>query len=555
MGTAFFVAEGYLLTCRHVVEGIPDAEIFLQSDTGAWPEGGLRRIQPHVPHPTADVALLPLAKPVSGARCILLAQPHLADLEQGESVRLFGYTTAAGAVEIVEVEVSAYLGDYDLELTHTPIGKGMSGGPVFRGDELVGITRLKDDVHTYIIRANTFRSFLDDLPDPSLYAYRRSIPPDRLGRLKDLFASTELPDEEKIVNAFRKVAPRLAGRLRTNTGNVLFDALDLLADTPHREPDQAPMLEFLMTLSLPQTQEFADWQRETAEGLRLDLRRIRARAEASEAEAQAQPIAPPVLLVKLEPDQLIRTDLFRVRAWLYLKGKPSPLRQDNCTYSVDQLERLLPELLSQVRRRLTSEEAKDLLAELIIPLSLWHWNLSRIPARAGPLEQPLGELYALAVRSWERIYHQDYDSIRYQWEDKWQVCCSAALASPLDRLHCEQDSDPDCVALYDQLQGQYLIFMALFPVTAMPQGLSTLFGTVLASGVPFALWPLCRFADSALLPDSVRALFGAADHRRWPRVLQDKRKNEKGSWHDLQLLWDNPERIPPDVNYRLLPPE
>ena len=72
LGTAFFIAPGYLLTCKHVVEGIPYKSIFLQSDTGAFPEGGVQSIEPYVAHPYSDVAYLPLVKPVPDANCVPL---------------------------------------------------------------------------------------------------------------------------------------------------------------------------------------------------------------------------------------------------------------------------------------------------------------------------------------------------------------------------------------------------------------------------------------------------------------------------------------------------
>jgi hypothetical protein len=148
LGTAFFISPGYLLTCRHIlkhafdvhtsqVEYFPYEEIYLQSDTGAWPEGGLRKIQQFVVHPNCDAAYLPLVKSVPDAHCIPFASAQESDLHQGDSVQLIGYTTPLDGIESLSVEISSYSGEYDLEVTPTPVGKGMSGCPVLHNGKLV----------------------------------------------------------------------------------------------------------------------------------------------------------------------------------------------------------------------------------------------------------------------------------------------------------------------------------------------------------------------------------------------------------------------------------
>jgi hypothetical protein len=89
----------------------------------------------------------------------------------------------------------------------------------------------------------------------------------------------------------------------------------------------------------------------------------------------------------------------------------------------------------------------------------------------------------------------------------------------------------------------------------MSEHINTLFGCILAAGLPFAFWPLYQPADTDFLLQQIQNLVCAETHSSWPKLLHNKRKSEKSSWHDLQLLWDNPERIPPDANYKLLSPE
>jgi hypothetical protein len=115
------------------------------------------------------------------------------------------------------------------------------------------------------------------------------------------------------------------------------------------------------------------------------------------------------------------------------------------------LDHLIPNLLNKTRGSLLFDEAESLLVEIIVPLSLWHWNLSRIPTVAGPLKVPLGEMYALVLRSWDRIYNPNYDGIRFQWGVKWNVCRCNDHAFELSQFYSKQQIiTSDFEILYNQ---------------------------------------------------------------------------------------------------------
>ncbi len=56
-GSAFLFAPGRLLTAKHVIQGVPEKDIYLTGS--AW--GGVRKVADTLPHPHRDVAVLSLA--------------------------------------------------------------------------------------------------------------------------------------------------------------------------------------------------------------------------------------------------------------------------------------------------------------------------------------------------------------------------------------------------------------------------------------------------------------------------------------------------------------
>ncbi|MCI5125313.1 MAG: serine protease, partial [Candidatus Electrothrix sp. AR5] len=166
VGTAFLIAPGYLLTAKHVVTAIKDyRKIFLISSFGAW-DGSVSQIDSPISHPNdqVDIAILPVKKRVQNEFCLSFSSENKADLKLGDKVELGGFSSEDGTPEIAIFSISAYFGRYHLEVTHTSIAKGLSGGPVLYNDKVVAVIRAreKDGTKTYLEPLSSFRSFLED---------------------------------------------------------------------------------------------------------------------------------------------------------------------------------------------------------------------------------------------------------------------------------------------------------------------------------------------------------------------------------------------------------
>nr|VFK26481.1 MAG: Trypsin-like peptidase domain-containing protein [Candidatus Kentron sp. MB]VFK30357.1 MAG: Trypsin-like peptidase domain-containing protein [Candidatus Kentron sp. MB]VFK75184.1 MAG: Trypsin-like peptidase domain-containing protein [Candidatus Kentron sp. MB] len=566
LGTAFFIAPGYLLTAGHVLDNMKERDfenVFLHSDLGAWEGGGIRRIRKPLLYSKLDVAILPLERAAENPYCIPLAAPGFR-LKRNQSVLLAGYSTSDGSIETPEVSISGYLGGYDLDVTHTSIGKGFSGGPVlfqekFAGLKLAGLIRLRaeDGTKTYLIPLDAFRN---SLPEHAL-----SVQPIRaheLDELKELLCHVGI-DDGAAQAYFQQTVPD-SRRLDNCTNGKFFQCcLDFLAQKQHTPPDQAPLLTFLeyCRSHIPQECEskLSLWKQKIATHLGVDLEEIRAKIQQAEVSSAT---VDPVVLLKIEPDRLIKEDQFSITAWFYPNGERRSLKDavplyhpgDNPRpFSKRKLETGLRGILHQAVRGLSTPRL-----EIILPIALFDWNPGSIQfeVRRG-MKRSLGRLYPIYIRSWDRIYsdNDDYDYAQNNWLKKRWI----DIFVQKEHLHCLLNDQGDYETLdyeilFDNLDLTARVFLALCALPADYEHREALFGTVLAAGLPFIFWSIEAPSDPDALHRELEVWLCTHNTRQWPEKLLQRRK-EQATWNDLMMLYDNPEHRPPDFDYAARAPD
>lgn len=556
-GTAFFIESRYLLTAKHVIEDFDVKNIRLQSDTGAWIEGGLRRIREAHPHPSHDVALLCLDKPVDDATTIPLSQRDLSFLSPGERITLAGFTSGDRGLEVPELQVSAYDGDYNLEVTHAAIGKGMSGGPVLRNGKLVGLTRAKDDSHTFVIPLDAFWDFIAPIAIQNMaHMLLQPVLVTEMAELRQILLDVHIPHNDSL-EYFRKTVPDSRPPDCEET-DLFRSCIAFLAQKEHAPPEKAPLLEYLeycepkikKQISKDFLERLAAWKGKVADRLEIDMQAVRSRVQKSMQYATAGQVG---VLLKIEPKHLVSDERFTMMAWAYRDGDFSPQEipeQDNYVagFTRAELERHLPTIITRSLRRLGGE-AQNAMVEVIAPFILYDWNINRLLIPAGPLSQPLGKLYSLVLRSWDRIYHDSYDSIRHQWSSRWLTCPARLLANHIYPILEVKAGDQ---TFYDELTENIYVLLDLFPIPRISavDHYREIIGVALAAGLPFAFWPLQPCAEDFL--QQISNELSKCDFADWPSKLKKWRASTDSIWHDVQMLWDNPENLPPDTGYSLV---
>ena len=162
-GTAFMVAPGTFVTAKHVVTDIPSDEMYLRGP--AWDDDASYAILNPISHESLDVVILRLKKITTTVNPIHLSAPSSKefDLKPGQKVLIAGYGTTDSSLETITLEITSYESLFDLEVVHTHIARGMSGGPVLLNDKLVGVIRARhrDQNKSYFLRLDSFRDFID----------------------------------------------------------------------------------------------------------------------------------------------------------------------------------------------------------------------------------------------------------------------------------------------------------------------------------------------------------------------------------------------------------
>jgi hypothetical protein len=154
-GTAFLVGPTYLLTAKHVVQDVPNGDVYVEGR----PWAGVQRVAAVQHHPTRDIALLMLERSVEETPWIVLANR---DPAINETLTLAGYETTDKELDTPSLPVSSYDGEHHSYVMHTYVARGMSGGPALHDGQLVGITQARDTdrARSYVIPVSAFRDFL-----------------------------------------------------------------------------------------------------------------------------------------------------------------------------------------------------------------------------------------------------------------------------------------------------------------------------------------------------------------------------------------------------------
>ena len=145
--------------------------------------------------------------------------------------------------------------------------------------------------------------------------------------------------------------------------------------------------------------------------------------------------------------------------------------------------------------------------------------------------------YIVVFRLAERLEEQSQD-LKENWEDKWR---QVTLNNP---VIVDYSSDIEC-----QLNQARTIGIKLDCVSNYPN----FFNLFYLKALPIALWSRCDLKKSSCLAEINRILTNLSVQQNFQNLLQEI-KNERNAapvgtehiGHHICLLWDDPERMPPE---------
>jgi len=614
IGVAFFVAEGYLLTCAHVVskalghnrrsdqiladeirgQSVPlefrleEQEHCHDATVVYW------RSPPHDSTSNRDVAILKLKKPMpSAARVLpLFNGPELWE----QNFRVLGFPSkldpggwATGRIQGSVYDPSGLVQIKDDQTTGYAIEPGFSGAPVWSPsleDTIVGMTVARDKEREeakvgFMLPVRRLKPALEaieletlmDILEPQATTLKKPFAIAYRATLGDqLFAHPLTPDQDP------------AQFLRHN--------LSTLATLPSQiqQCSNLQLVVALLTLpdlSLPPSlrDSLDRWLRDRLE----DLTELRDQAQHRltqilDKTAQAQPHL--LLWVRPSPDYQTQ-DRYLARALFIPDGNHydsasgagghflkavDKFRDPNQgdTVAGAELEAILQACLQEVNQHHHQDlDNKALILELILPLPLLdnetdRWqdqNQQQLPAYLQNLPGnkdktvPVGYRYQVVLRIADRL--EPYlSTAKPFWKTKWtKLEAAAKVQLPASQVLVPGDfedlEDFQNTLMEDDCLGVHLIN----PMPADDR-LIRLFHVANGS-VPVALWlrqapPKSRFKPSfrTLLNHPIGEI---ACKVRETRQAAFKAKSKPHVGHHLALVWDNPHLVPPEESAYTMP--
>lgn len=224
-------------------------------------------------------------------------------------------------------------------------------------------------------------------------------------------------------------------------------------------------------------------------------------------------------------------------------SKPESFRE---TLTFDEIPELLKIFLAQIARYSSSK----LTIEIFLPLDLMNQSVDswEIDDELG-VPVTLGSQYKIVVRSYERIL----PTYLYKgfWEEKWKI------AQQLTDIEVGKTLIPgDCnnlKRLFVELNKPDIIGLKL--TTAPVQtGKGSVFALILKTAIPLAIWlrqDLAKNCDEkidGLLQCGIHQLPENVKMKRLDAVLEPP---DTHIGHHLSLLWEDPYRLPPDIDYSM----
>lgn len=436
-----------------------------------------------------------------------------------------------------------------------------------------GLEMLIDEVYASEGDSLSMRKVLEVLDRASPQPVRWG----QVARLKDILKAEKF-DDALIFQLCNENRPAGAALPTEGEGHELLrSCIEVLAKWSYIPPYTAPLLAFLSRL-LPNIQETAAreecnrWMTSVAQELGMDLQAVKSKAEekADDKEAALVTQGIPYLLVKVEKNEFNPDEEVLIKGWLYYGGVYKPLHVEVGPHTYDKLPQLMRQLIFESNNELLKKagkplaEASKLIIEIFLPLDLLSSEIDQWSVKLGKWAvAPLERHFLVVVRSFDRIYDEEMRAFSWGlWKEKWNQ--RPMLPKLLTKAHVYlacQASDYTG-AFYDKLAQLNLFFLGLtlIPPPGTGLGAAEIFGRMVEAGTPIAIWLRRSGEDMTVVQRELEELIYKNDLDSIPSLIYEKRskrwdETESSVWKSVSLLWDDPDRLPPDVQAELKAPE
>jgi hypothetical protein len=289
--------------------------------------------------------------------------------------------------------------------------------------------------------------------------------------------------------------------------------------------------------------------------------------------AVSTPVTPspvtPYLLIRLKPSTQQEDCLF-VKAWFFLDNQTKtedrqfkPLSSqkfpEEKAYPFEELAELLNEFLEQTLKEVSSiKNTKQPIIEFFLPKEYLCATVEQLTVLDAIDEEiQIGTDYQVVVRSYERLTRRYRERAGISWLDKWNRAKQLSPPVPQDlfeRLSEADDYDWDSLraSLVDKVGLQLACppLQSPFKKSKASGNKRDLVSALLSTATPIAIWTRCPVSEPTFV-SAIDELFNAGALSQLPEYVRKKRLEAMQQQGDhigqhLVLLWEDPERLPPD---------
>lgn len=259
---------------------------------------------------------------------------------------------------------------------------------------------------------------------------------------------------------------------------------------------------------------------------------------------------------------------YQIKAWLiqdmdqykryrqgYSPNKLLDLTGDEA-YLKEELTEKVPQLLIRLLKKGSNEFVKEPEIHIFLPLELMNQNIDcwLLDDDYG-IRKPLGHEYKVVLRCAERA-SGSYRK-RSRWVEKWRHHQSLVQEKAKAREVFTSGDDSDLTELSYALAEVEDTIVGLkvtqAPSQEKPDDLmppNGLFGVLLQSGLPLAVWGRCKLHEPSNETELDRVLQSCC-LESLPSIVKKERSQSRNKekdchiGHHLSLLWDDPDLLPP----------
>ncbi len=270
------------------------------------------------------------------------------------------------------------------------------------------------------------------------------------------------------------------------------------------------------------------------------------------------------LLIRLKPTKKLKGQFF-VKAWLVPDdkadagyGRFKPLNTEDLNegpYPLEQIPKLLEYFHLQALEKLEAIDSK-LVIEFFLPqdclcTEVDSWEVLDVVNR--PFQ--VGTEYQVVVRSYERLLPRYRKLAMKPWKQKWSQAKQLQPPLPQDVFELLNKVDGyEWNSLRATLLDKIGLKLTCPPIvvgSGSSVSQSDIIDALLSTAIPIAIWPRC-LTSGADLADLINSLIEEGPLSELPEYVRKKRqeavqkqiKDHLGQ--HLVLLWEDPDRLPPD---------